>query len=449
MHLFEQFRNKIIHLVVELPYTYPTINYDNREQWANETFQRNKIMDAVQLDHVGLTKNDLVIISDIDEIIDPKRLIEFRNGQLLAYKGFSLSQDMYYYNLHCKNTWFWSKAKIVTYEYLLQKTPEDIRHTNLPLLEKGGWHLSYFGDVDFIKTKINGFSHQEYNNPAYVDNNIIANRLESGVDIFGRNYVQMTNIPIEHNNYLPPMYNIYLTNYIRSHNTQSHISPIYLYYHVCCIGQWKPVMERMLFKLKNSGLYSILSEIRCTILGEPSNLSDPIFQDSKIKIRFHSSDISLYERQGLNMMIDDANNEPDFIVLYMHSKGVRHLGHGDETFQQNVYQWCEYLSYFNIYNHITMLNELHTGANAIGCNLQELGAPLHFSGNFWWSKSSHIKNLPKIVDTYYNTPEFWVASIPGIYKCIWRSHINHYQTSYLPEQYVNKPIVIDIITRTS
>jgi beta-1,4-mannosyl-glycoprotein beta-1,4-N-acetylglucosaminyltransferase len=443
MHLFEKYRDKIIHMVVDLPFKVPNIDYGKNQQWENENFQRNCIKECTQLEQVGLSKDDLVIISDLDEIIDPQRLPEFRDGRLLTYKGFTLSQDMYYYNLHCKNTWFWSKAKIVTYEYLLQKTPEEIRQGELPLLEHGGWHLSYFGDIAFIRNKLNEFGHQEYNSPQYTDENIITQRLENGVDLFGRDYVHMVQLPINQNTYLPPLYNIYLNNYIRTNNHLTPI-PIYVYYHLCCIANWRTIFTRMMFKLKNSGLYKLINAIRITVLGNEYDPTDPLFNDPKIQIRFCSPDTSLYERPALNNMIEDAKTE-EFYVLYLHSKGVKHVT--DITMSKYVYDWSEYMFYFNVYNHATCITELNNGANVVGCNLQERGAPLHFSGNFWWSKSSHIKNLPKIVDTYYNTPEFLVTSIDGIYKSMWHSEINHYHTPYPANLYENKPITIQKIER--
>uniref|UniRef100_A0A6C0HGT6 Glycosyltransferase family 17 n=1 Tax=viral metagenome TaxID=1070528 RepID=A0A6C0HGT6_9ZZZZ len=439
MHLFEKYRHKIIHMVSDLPFKVPAIDYSKNEQWKNENFQRNCIKDCVQLETLGLSNGDLVIISDLDEIIDPQRLTEFRDGRLIAYKGFSLSQDMYYYNLHCKNTWFWSKAKIVTYEYLLQNVPEDIRQGELPLLERGGWHLSYFGDAAFIRNKLLEFGHQEYNSPEYTDENNIIRRLENGVDLFGRGYVHMTHVPINQNPYLPPLYHIYLTNYVKNNEAVSSV-PIYVYYHLCCIANWRNIFTRMMFKLKNSGLYKLINEIRITVLGHEYNPSDAIFSDSKLRIRFHSSDISLYERPALNNLIDDANTQPEFYVLYMHSKGVKHWG--DKKMESNVYEWCEYMFHFNVYKHPMCITELNNGANAVGCNLQERGAPLHYSGNFWWSRSSHIKVLPKIVDTYYNTPEFLVSSIDGVYKSLWHSDVNHFHSTYPPKLYENRPIII-------
>ena len=99
-----------------MPYEYPNIDYSKNQQWENENFQRNAIKECLELSQIELANDDFIIISDLDEIVDPQRLVELRNGKLLAYKGFALMQDMYYYNLHCKNTWFWSKARIVKYD---------------------------------------------------------------------------------------------------------------------------------------------------------------------------------------------------------------------------------------------------------------------------------------------------------------------------------------------
>ena len=443
VHLFEKYKNKIIHKVADLPFKAPNIDYSKNQQWENENFQRNYIKECVQSEELGLTKDDLVVISDLDEIIDPQRLVEFRDGRLITYKGFSLSQDMYYYNLYCKNTWFWSKAKIVVYEYLLQKTPEEIRQGELPLLEKGGWHLSYFGDVAFIRNKLLEFGHQEYNSPEYTDENVITQRLESGVDLFGRGYVHMAHVPLEQNPYLPPLYDIYLNKYMQPRTICN--TPIYVYFHLCCIANWRDIFSRMMFKLKNSGLYALITEIRMTVLGTDYNPCDPLFSDPKITVQFYSPDKSLYERPALNQLIEDSNNEPEFYVLYMHSKGVSRWE--DKYLVPNIYDWCEYLFHFNVYKYLTCIAELNNGANAVGCNLQERGAPLHYSGNFWWSKSSHIRNLPKIVDTYYYTPEFLVASIDGVYKSLWHSEINNYVYPYPANLYENMTISVQTMER--
>jgi hypothetical protein len=74
----------------------------------------------------------------------------------------------------------------------------------------------------------------------------------------------------------------------------------------------------------------------------------------------------------------------------------------------------------------------------------ELFDEVHYSGNFWWSKSSHIKNLPNMSNwlpdgnylRWRVMAEMWLCQIPdGKYSCAWQSNINHYQQNYPKELY--------------
>ena len=423
-HLFKRFEDKIIHIVVDLPHVYP-MDYSKNAQWENEYYQRNCITKGID----RLNDNDLIIISDLDEIPDPTTLLQIKNGKEMA--GITLVQDMYYYNLNTKHELKWISLRIVTYKYYLTTTPQKIRETkDFPRVENGGWHLSYFGDKEFIKNKIKSFSHQEYNYEEYTNEEVIENKIKNNQDLFNRSYVPCKYISTEDNKYLPPLYDKYLLNYIDNKRM-----PIYIYFHICCINNWKTIVSNLLFKIKNSGLYNIVKEIRCVILGDyDGSLNDP-----KIKIIFQSPDISLYEKVTINLLYNDAIKE-EFKVLYIHSKGVNHF---NRISKKNVYDWSEYMCYFNMYHFNTCLNELNS-CDAIGVNLQiKLHEyPLHYSGNFWWSKSSHICKLKLIQDNYYNSPEFWITSIKGKYKSLWNSDTHHYNDSYPPHMYENKNIKI-------
>lgn len=74
----------------------------------------------------------------------------------------------------------------------------------LPL--KGGWHLSYFGGVEFIQNKLESFSHQEYNNDQYKNAQHIVAAMESGEDLFGRPSQDVETIELIENDYLPKYY---------------------------------------------------------------------------------------------------------------------------------------------------------------------------------------------------------------------------------------------------
>ena len=114
------------------------------------------------------------------------------------------------------NKWF--NHKIVKYNYYkTNPSPQKIRHLHtFPIIPNGGWHLTYFGDSYWISNKIKQFSHQEYNKDEYTNINSIINRMKNSTDIYDRPQDVLIKIPISKNNYLPPDYDKYLTEFMDS-----------------------------------------------------------------------------------------------------------------------------------------------------------------------------------------------------------------------------------------
>jgi beta-1,4-mannosyl-glycoprotein beta-1,4-N-acetylglucosaminyltransferase len=213
-HLFSEYQDKIIHIIVDdIPYKYPNINVSNNEQWKNEHFQRNAISRG--LSTIKLTNNDLIIIADLDEIPDPRTLTYIKTKNVPISFNI-LYMDFYYYNLNTKHRDKWTSAKIISFakynEY--NSCCEDIRHIYAPIIVNGGWHLSYFGDSNFIQNKINNFSHQEYNNDSYTKLEVISDRVNNHIDLFKRG-IPIDFIEIKDNNYLPIDYDKYLTAFYK------------------------------------------------------------------------------------------------------------------------------------------------------------------------------------------------------------------------------------------
>lgn len=328
-YLFKRFESKIIHIIIDMPYIYPNINYNVNEQWLNEYHQRNSI--NLAFNKLILNKQDLIIISDLDEIIKPDTLVKLKNGIIEVNDGgFSLLQDVYYYNINTKQDELTNSCKIVTYEKYITTTPQEIRCSNpFPNLADGGWHLSYFGDKTFIKNKIKEFSHQELNNNIYTNDEYIEYKIKNNQDLFDRQYVPTRYISTNENKNLPDLYDKYLLNYIENQDIQD--IPIYVYFHICCINNWKEIVSELLFKIRNSGLYNKITEIRCVILGDYDNsINEP-----KIKIIFTSSDMMIAEKCTINIMYKDCLIcDNDYYILYIHSKGVRHF---NNTFEKKCF----------------------------------------------------------------------------------------------------------------
>jgi beta-1,4-mannosyl-glycoprotein beta-1,4-N-acetylglucosaminyltransferase len=224
---FTPFLDKIIHIVITdmIPdLMIENNNYQpNSEQWKNERYQRNCIALGIENyeKKIGqlLNNEDLLFISDVDEIIDTRQMKNIEDSVIPTGGIIELSMDFYYYNIEKLMKQEWNYVKVVSYEYYknIPTIQEDHRLKSMPdisnkirlkdysfhLNEKAGWHLSYFGDSKFIQNKIQHFSHQEYNSNQYTDLNAIEICTKKGIDLFGRN-IEIKNVKMDENNYLPP-----------------------------------------------------------------------------------------------------------------------------------------------------------------------------------------------------------------------------------------------------
>lgn len=216
--LFDKFKSKMIHLISKPLFIYPEINYTNKEQWKNEEHQRNCIMYGLSILNLNnnISNDDVIIISDIDEIPDRNILEKISSNDFKISEIFSLEMDMYYYNL---NTYLgkWYYAKILSYNILKnsQLLINDIRNINTSRsLIFAGWHLSYFADIATIQNKILNFSHQEFNNDTYTNLDAITFRKNNQCDLFNRQEINITKISHNDNKYLPYKYNEFLIKYI-------------------------------------------------------------------------------------------------------------------------------------------------------------------------------------------------------------------------------------------
>ena len=225
-NLFEKFMNKIIYVVCTMPYKYPEINYEEGQQWENEKHQRNCI--DIGIKQIKLENDDLIIITDVDEIPNPSVINDIKNRNMILdlSKDYRLEMDFYYYNLNTKNKNKWTKGVIVTYKKFLLKNCQEIRlptkkNTRLQIssdhkmIKNGGWHLSFFGDNSFIKNKIKEFSHQEFNNDININEKNIEEHINNYDDIFNRNNNEFYKININNNHNLPPFYDLFLQKFIK------------------------------------------------------------------------------------------------------------------------------------------------------------------------------------------------------------------------------------------
>ena len=190
---FQKFKNKIEYLIIDdLP-----INVKSRKKYWHENhirdqFQRN----ALERGYKNCDPEDLIMISDIDEIPNPDKIKEFN----IKNKYACLLQKNFQSKLNLLNITDnqWPGTKICQKKYL--KSPQWLRNIKTKkrpfwkffkdkepqLIEDGGWHFSFLKKPASIKKKIISYSHQEFNKEEFIDEKKIKSKIERGEDLFNR-----------------------------------------------------------------------------------------------------------------------------------------------------------------------------------------------------------------------------------------------------------------------
>ena len=137
------------------------------------------------------------MISDIDEIPNPKKISEFDIKK--KYACFLQKNYQSKINLLNVTDQNWPGTKICQKKYL--KSPQWLRNLKTKkrsfwkifgdkqpqIIENGGWHFSFLKKPEDIKKKINSYSHQEFNSENFTNIDNIKEKILKGVDLFERN----------------------------------------------------------------------------------------------------------------------------------------------------------------------------------------------------------------------------------------------------------------------
>ena len=189
---YKKFRNKINYIVVDD--TPESIKKPHKGgESLVEQHQRNSIMKGIK----DADDNDLIILSDVDEIPNLNKLNEFDKNK---YAVFSQKMFMYKLNLLNLRENNWHGSKVCLKKNF--KSPQWLRNLkfkkypfwridkirNLQIIKDGGWHFAYLQSPENISKKIKSFAHGEFNKDNISNEENIKLKIEKGQDIFDRGY---------------------------------------------------------------------------------------------------------------------------------------------------------------------------------------------------------------------------------------------------------------------
>lgn len=230
---FSKYLHKIIHIkLTKYPLFIPVINPFS--PWKIEFFQRDSVVKGL----IDCKPDDIIMISDVDEIPNP----EVIKNQLDkgVNKIYGLKMDMFMYYLNNKLIYdggsnmskeeskdgIWHCTALLPYK-LLKKKPYRIRKTIMRTKRRGevyeiipnaGWHFTYVGGAKKIVEKLESFSHTEYNLDEFKDINKISELIKKGKDLFGRD-LEFEVIDFSYN----------LPNYLKTTEAQQKFKDLFIY----------------------------------------------------------------------------------------------------------------------------------------------------------------------------------------------------------------------------
>lgn len=180
------------------------------------------------------------------------------------------------------------------------------------------------------------------------------------------------------------------------------------YYHILMINDWKSIVREQLDLLVRSGLYD---ELECCCIGALGvgidSLKEILTDYPKCRVVRYSADVTRFEFWTLKIAWHDAVHEKPFYGLYFHTKGVTYPGHEGGKY------WRDHMDHWNIKKWRDNIKMLRKNYDTSGVKLIRKGWPLHYSGNFFWFKSSYLKKLqdPETLNIRDRVQaEFWSCS---------------------------------------
>jgi len=212
---FEKWKDKIIYVTVkDMPKVgmsygknWKLNSFLKGGPWKLEAYQKNAITRGLE----KCNKEDIIMMSDLDEIPNPNKIGEMVET-LKKEEVVFFSQRLYYYFINGFAMPNWIGTRSCKFETLKRKfglSMNRFRHLwNIPLriqmrrgkkiytIKEGGWHFSYLGDEKFIRNKIFSACHFEKDSPELKDLKKLKEKRDSGTDLFGRD-IKINYIPID------------------------------------------------------------------------------------------------------------------------------------------------------------------------------------------------------------------------------------------------------------
>jgi beta-1,4-mannosyl-glycoprotein beta-1,4-N-acetylglucosaminyltransferase len=206
-HLFKEWEHKIIHHITDNPTSgwedlqnrlkdpniskldeniilnaLTTTNVPTGEvHWLKEFYQKECIKKPL----VELNDDDICFIGDLDEIWNSDQIYNIDDNSI-----YKLRQIPYTGYMNMKSSEPWAGTILTKYKNVKNTCLNHLRtpwRTPYKFIDNAGWHFTFMGGPERVKTKLESYGHQEYNNDQV--KNQIEERLNNNLELLGRSFI--------------------------------------------------------------------------------------------------------------------------------------------------------------------------------------------------------------------------------------------------------------------
>lgn len=153
--------------------------------WQLEQSQRNALAQFINI----MDDNDIALISDLDEFVDPDILENIKKNGMKEGARLELKNHCLYMNCRVVNGVNIWRHPYVASGRLLRKHPDLSRirlHGSFSeSVENAGWHFSYLGGPQQISKKLKAFAHTEYSSDEYASVDVLSAKIAAGHGMAG------------------------------------------------------------------------------------------------------------------------------------------------------------------------------------------------------------------------------------------------------------------------
>ena len=159
-------------------------NIKGDDFWRIENFQRNYIKTACK----KFSKDDILIISDLDEIPSTKKLNFILSSDFAKIAPVALEQHLFHLDCNYLRLESWRGSIATTMQSCNEFSPQKFRRlrNRISHFTDAGWSFSSFGGYERVKEKIESYAHSEHNNDKFKNPEHIANCQRTGADLYHR-----------------------------------------------------------------------------------------------------------------------------------------------------------------------------------------------------------------------------------------------------------------------